>query len=192
MKTFYLVRHAQYSNPRNILVGRLPVELSEEGKEEANKLALFFVDKNIEKIYSSPVLRCKQTSKIISNKKFPIEYDLRLAETFSAYQGYWELDWAHFYKHHSKLGGELATDVQKRVVDFYDEINNKNKGDVIICSHGDSLYLLYAHLLKLPTPDIKEIYKLPDQEYQPKASIRPIFFDKDKISVKPLIEITDL
>lgn len=39
MKTFYLVRHAQYDNPLNILVGRLPVVLSSEGVAEAVKIS---------------------------------------------------------------------------------------------------------------------------------------------------------
>ena len=42
MRTIYLVRHTQYDNPRHILVGRLPVTLSNEGVAEAEKLADFF------------------------------------------------------------------------------------------------------------------------------------------------------
>ncbi len=38
MITFYLVRHAKYTEKYNLLPGRLPVELSEEGIKEAEKL----------------------------------------------------------------------------------------------------------------------------------------------------------
>lgn len=93
MTKLYLVRHCQYANPKGILPGRLPVELSEEGLREAVRLRLFFKDKHINKIYSSAVRRCQQTSEQISSGAIPIEYDQRLLETFSAYQGFWVEDW---------------------------------------------------------------------------------------------------
>lgn len=193
MKTFYLVRHAQYANPRKILVGRLPVELSQEGRKEAQKLADFFVDKNVEKIYSSPVMRCKQTSKAIAQNDIPIIYDLRIAETLFAFQGCLKKDLAHFYEKTENIGGEQHQDIQDRMIDFWNDIKNQEKKNVIICSHGDPLYLLYAHLIGIPTPpNISKISKIPDGEYQPKASIRPIIYNKGKISANPLIEIKNL
>ncbi len=194
MKTFYLVRHAQYANPDNVLVGRLPVELSPDGRMEAQQLADYFANKNIVQIYSSPVMRCKQTSKVIAQNNIPLKFDLRLAETLSAYQGYKgkELDWNHFYAHQVELGGEDPTDVQRRIVEFWEEIKDKREGDVIICSHGDPLYLLYAHLAKITTPDIKEIYELPDREYQPKASVRKVTYNKGKIEIEPITRVKSL
>jgi broad specificity phosphatase PhoE len=89
MPKMYLLRHCDYDNPRTILPGRLPVELSEQGKRRAQELQQFFADKEIAAIYSSAVLRCRQTVEIIADKKIPIFYDARLLETLSAYQGYW-------------------------------------------------------------------------------------------------------
>ncbi len=192
MKTIYLVRHAQYENPRKILVGRLPVPLSEEGIKEAEKLTDFFSDKKIEKIYSSPVVRCKQTSEIIAQSNIQIKEDIRIAETLSAYQGYWEYDWAHFYEMIDIMGGENPQDIQDRMIDFWEDIRDQEKSNIIICSHGDPLYVLYAYLTKLPTPNIQEIYNIPDGEYQPKASIRPVIYDKGKVSVSPMVEIESL
>ncbi len=192
MKTIYLVRHAEYENPNNILVGRLPVKLSEAGKQQAQKLATFFKDKNIVQIYSSPVLRCKQTSEIIASNKIPIKHDLRLAETLSAFQGYWEFNWDYFFKHVDELGGETPEDIYKRMLSFWDELDKKSDGDIIICSHGDPLYLLYANLAGIPLPTIREIYQIPEERYQPKASIRTIFLDtleNDKVSIGPIINL---
>ena len=90
--TIYLVRHCEYENPRGILPGRLPLELSSTGLKQAHAMKEFFLDKQIELIYSSAVVRCKQTSQIISDNKIPINYDKRLLEIFSAYQGYWDPD----------------------------------------------------------------------------------------------------
>lgn len=189
MKTFYLVRHAQYANPLNILVGRLPVELSDEGVNEAKKLAIYFKDKQIDKIYSSPVLRCKQTSEIISSKKIDIEHDLRIAETFSAFQGYWKMDWDYFFNHSEEMGGESPQDISSRVTNFWNEVKNTSDKNVIICSHGDPLYLLYAKLAGTPLPTIREMYQIPEDEYQPKASIRTITVENNKISIGPIINL---
>ena len=192
MKTIYLVRHAQYANPHKILVGRLPVELSEEGRAEAEKLSDFFAERKIDQIYTSSVLRCFQTSQIISQDDIPIVKDLRIAETLSAYQGYWEYDWAHFYEMIDSMGGEKPQDIQDRMIDFWEEVKDRDEGDIIICSHGDPLYVLYAYLTKLPTPSVQEIYNIPDGEYQPKGSVRPVILDKDRISISPLVEVKDL
>lgn len=122
MSSIYLLRHCDYSNPRNILPGRLPLELSEKGKEQAEKLKNHFIDKHIGKIYSSAVLRCKQTSEIIAAGSIPIIFDQRILETFSAYQGYWEENWHgtgwHLFSHKKELGGEGLVDLQKRMQIF--------------------------------------------------------------------------
>lgn len=100
MRSIYLVRHGDYANPRNIMLGRLPVELSESGWKQAENIAKFLADKNIGTIYSSAVVRCRQTIEPLARQvNLPIVYDIRLVETLSAYQGYWfdsEVDWSHF------------------------------------------------------------------------------------------------
>lgn len=153
MKKIYLVRHTDYANPRKILPGRLPVELSMQGKKDAWKLNAWFANKQIEKIYSSAVLRCRQTSQIIADKKIPIKFDQRLLEVFSAYQGYWYQDtanWSHFFSHRLKLGGENLAQVQKRMVDFWQELIAKKEERVLVCSHGDPIYVLYLYLKNKP------------------------------------------
>lgn len=193
----YLVRHCDYSNPLKILVGRLPVELSEQGTQHAHALHSYFADKNIQKIYSSAVRRCQQTSEIISNTTIPIEYDQRLLETFSAYQGYWggvtesgDLDWTDFFVHRNELGGEGAMDIQKRMVSFYtDQLSKTDEETILICSHGDPLYLLYLHLIgKKDISDVDIHGELPD--YQPKGSIRIITLDdSNAATVSDLIDV---
>ncbi len=154
MNSIYLVRHGDYENPRNILPGRLPLPLSDLGKEQAQKLQKFFSDKNIKTIYSSAVQRCKETAEIIANKKIPIIYDKRLLETHSAYQGYWGENWHgsgfHFFSHYGDLGGESLEDIRERVGNWWDEISKQVKGNIIVCGHGDPLATLYSYIKKLP------------------------------------------
>lgn len=157
MHSIYLLRHCEYHNPYNTIAGRLPVALSEKGKEQAEALKIFFADKNIGKIYSSAVLRTKQTPEIIASGTIPIIYDPRLLETYSAYQGYWEKNrtsggW-HSFLHKDELGGEGLADIQKRMVSFWKEITSNLSENIIICSHGDPLLTLYSHIHRLPLPD---------------------------------------
>ncbi len=165
MPTIYLLRHCEYSNPRNILPGRLPVELSQTGIAQATLLQEEFAHKNIEKIYSSAVLRCKQTAEIIANGKISVEYDPRLLETHSAYQGFWvenpQTDWNDFFSHKDELGGEGLADIQKRITDFWESVIVNSTGNSIVCSHGDPLMVLqhYLHNKKLPS-DLVQVDEL--------------------------------
>ncbi len=163
MHSIYLLRHCDYANPRNILPGRLPLELSEKGNVQAQQLKHYFRDKKIGKIYSSAVLRCRQTAEIISDSVIPIIFDQRILETFSAYQGYWDENrhskgW-HAFSHKKELGGEGLVDIQKRMVDFWEEINKDVQENCIICSHGDPLQTLYAYIHHIPLLD--DNYNLP-------------------------------
>ena len=160
MPSIYLLRHCDYDNPRQILPGRLPVELSVVGRQKAKELQEFFAKEKISKIYSSAVLRCRQTVEIVANGQIPIVYDPRLLETLSAYQGYWIRDsWQNFFAHQSELGGEGILDIQKRMVDFYQDLLAKLSKDenIIICSHGDPLQVLYAHLHHLKLSEDKHL-----------------------------------
>ena len=58
-----LVRHASVHNPSNIFYGRLPgFSISKKGHLEAARTARALKDLTIEKIVSSPLLRCRQTA----------------------------------------------------------------------------------------------------------------------------------
>lgn len=189
MITLYLIRHATYSNPRGILPGRLPVELSAEGIEEAKRLRKYFVDKTIERIYSSAVLRCKQTAEIISSGKIPLEYDQRLLETHSAYQGYWVDDVRFFYGVRNELGGESYQDVQNRLAEFYRMTHFENGKKYIICSHGDPLYFLYKYLTQQqlqPEHNTSEKVTSP-RDYPQMGSILPLIIEAGKVKMAELI-----
>lgn len=194
MKTIYLVRHCQYDNPRSIYPGRLPVVLSEAGMEEAERLRKYFADKEIQKIYSSAVLRCKQTSETISDTKIPIEFDKRLLETFSAYQGFWGADfntpegWDEFYAHQEELGGETYDDVQKRALDFLHEVIKKTEERIIICSHGDPLHFMYMGLSDKQLPHWKgDTGEWGNPDYLRKGNIRPLYIENNEFRFEPLI-----
>lgn len=195
MKQIYLVRHGEYYNPRHILPGRLPVSLSDVGNTQVEKLATFFQGKSIEVIYSSAVLRCKQTSETISKGKIPIKFDQRLLETHSAYQGYWfdqgeKLDWFHFFDHIEDLGGETMKQIQERVLSLWNEIIKRKEQNIIICSHGDVLDALYETLSNIPLREDSSEFS----EYsQTQASIREVVIDDSgEVEIEPMIRNEEL
>ena len=172
MSTRYLLRHCQYANPRNIIVGRLPVVLSEEGEREARKLRDYFADKQIQRIYSSAVERCKQTATIVADGKLELIHDQRILEGFSAFQGYWIGEetppWVDYYSHRNELGGESVQDIQGRMIDFWRSLEDVSD-NLIICSHGDPLYTLYAYLQKIDLANARQAISQ-SEDYIPKGA----------------------
>lgn len=167
----YLVRHTKYHNPTEIIPGRLPVNLSEEGKMQAQRLTQYFENKDISKIYSSPVKRCVETSEIISNFNIPIEFDQRLAESLSAMQGASGENWREIlYSNQEQLGGESPHDIYNRVSNFWRNVQFDQSNNYILCSHGDPLFFLYQFLTG-ENPWVDLSINEPEG-YQKKGSVR--------------------
>jgi len=62
----FLCRHTQVHNPKKIVYRRLPgYYLNREGEIEARKMGLFLKKYKIKEIFTSPMERCVQVSKII-------------------------------------------------------------------------------------------------------------------------------
>lgn len=63
----HFVRHGMVHNPQGVFYGRLPrYSLSAEGRGQAEAGARWFADKPITAIYSSPMLRARQTARAIA------------------------------------------------------------------------------------------------------------------------------
>jgi broad specificity phosphatase PhoE len=194
MKTVYLIRHAAYSNPQNILPGRLPLPLSEEGINKATQLAKFLAEKNVELIYSSQVLRAKQTSEIIQQNhpsKPEIQFDQRILETLTAYQGFWEANafdgGMHYFAHRDELGGENLEDIQKRMVSFWnDKILPNAKSNIVVVTHDFCLLTLLKHLKNLPLPESNQ-YNEKDADYMLKASVCEVNLNENGVQFKDFI-----
>lgn len=194
MTTIYLVRHTNYENPDNICAGRLPFPLSELGREEALNLQKYFANKQIEKIYSSAVERCKETAMIIANQQIEIDYDSRLLETLSAGQGRPGNNGQNYFGHRLSLGGESNKTIQERMVDFFEHTAWQEGRNYIICSHGDPLYFLYQYLKNEPLiTDIEIGQPIPKYpNYQEKGSVLPITMENGQWNVGKVINQTEL
>jgi probable phosphoglycerate mutase len=196
MKTFYLVRHGIYENPLNMLPGRLPVRLSPEGIEQSHRLKEYFAGKSVRRIYCSPVLRCRQTAEIMSGGRIPMTTDIRLAETLSAYQGMCyqgEQDPREFYNHRKELGGESFEDLVARTVPVFREIDSRETGNVIICSHSAPLLAMQLGATDSPLDDELRAYGgFRDPRHLEKGSIRPLEIEGNSITVLGMVLQKDL
>ncbi len=143
----YLIRHADYENPKNIFHGRLPgFPLSKEGKVQAQKLVTLLKDKPLAAVYSSPLTRAYQTAEIIAAPhRLKIQTDKRLMDIKTPLQGK-PISYLHsinfqVYRHEFiKAGGEKLSDVFKRMDSFFKDMLRRYPGKVLaVVSHGDPI-----------------------------------------------------
>lgn len=160
MKTLlYFVRHGEVINPEKIWYGRLPrFALSLAGKKEIEQTAEFLSKQNIDFIYSSPLLRTRQTAQIINNKlRLPkIYYSKYLLEAHSSMQGQKfsdlvKLDYDVYVKPHEKIKGETIRELAKRMQKFISKVIKIHKGKhILVVSHGDPIMMVRTIVKNLP------------------------------------------
>lgn len=157
MTTIYLVRHCEYDNPEKVVPYRLPgFPLNAKGKKEARLIAEYFKGKKIAVIYSSPLLRAKQTAELIAFKlNLKVRLDSLLLETKTPLQGmrregfFRKYDFIFGEDEHLKNGGETIEEINTRMKKFIGRILEKHPHQrVIVVSHGDPLMAYAAFLIK--------------------------------------------
>jgi broad specificity phosphatase PhoE len=85
-----VVRHSEVHNPKDILYGRLPrFGLSVKGREQAEQTARFLAGRPVTAIYTSPLLRARQTARILTHyhPSVPVHMTRDLLEVRTSYQG---------------------------------------------------------------------------------------------------------
>jgi len=125
------------------------VGLSQKGKQDAHKLGQYFTNKKITAIYSSPLLRTKQTAQIIGTKLHLVpKYSQHLLEVKSPVKKITHSELSKFggfiYNHpQHKKSGETKTAVLARMQKFVNKMLNQHPGEnIIIVSHGDPIMLM--------------------------------------------------
>lgn len=155
----YFVRHGQTQhNKDELMAGHTDGPLHDDGVEQARKLASELPN-DYTVMYSSDLLRCKQTAEILSQKlRLPVKYDSRLRERFfGSLEGKrWtdsdvslkEIDKNQKYNYRPH-GGESVEDVKKRVLDFIKDVKKeiKENDKVLVVTSGGVIRLLH-HIIK--------------------------------------------
>jgi len=159
-----LVRHGHVENPDNILYGRLPgFPLSAQGIEQARTTARRLRKAPLVAVFSSPLVRCRQTAReiIAYHPGLRLCISKRITEVLTVYEGYPAevID---------KLGGDIYTNAPsgfeqpehliKRIRLFLNSVRRKYPGkQVVAVTHGDiiAFTVLWARGFAL-TPENKQ------------------------------------
>lgn len=178
----YVIRHGLTElNKQKKVNGEVDEPLIQEGIEQT-KEAVSLLPKTIKRIYSSPMLRAKQTAEIIISKlKVPVSEVAELTEIRMGPQlagKSWEdmEDGLNLKQKHRSAqfdyrpyGGESVQDVKKRLMTFFRKIQDRHKDfEVLIITHGGIIRFFYLF-------DQGEI------PYETEKHISPLTFDLDRI-----------
>lgn len=176
-----MIRHGTTEmNKKKKVNGQIDEPLAFEGIEET-KLAIALIPQTITHIYTSSLLRARQTAEIFNaTLHLPISVQEELAEIHmgSLAGKSWEEmeDGLNLKNKHRNVqfdyrpyGGESVEQVKKRLLTFFREINDKHGNhEVLIITHGG--ILRFIHLLEHG-----------ESPYETEKHVSPIIFDLDKI-----------
>lgn len=159
---FTLMRHGSVAG-RPALYGHTNVVLSDKGLSDMHKAAeLVDLDDNIDKIISSPMLRCATFAERYSEMyNIKNQLDPRITEMdFGRWDGlpydrlkhHWsklEAFWANPYKV-TPPEGERLKQFGKRVISFWRETMEANQGEhYLIVTHGGVIRIILANILDI-------------------------------------------
>lgn len=153
MKTIYIVRHGEYENPNKVLPNRLKgFPLTKKGKEQLNSVAAILQKKDIKVIFSSPILRTKQSARILQSKLHkPLIFSKSIIECSSPVQGMNESIVKEIEKYgdtfklplHKNNEGETVSQVYDRMKRLLNRILlHESYSNAVIVSHGDPIMVL--------------------------------------------------
>jgi len=172
--TYFILRHGEARSNKENFISSWPEKtknsLTENGKRQIRKVAPELKRKKINLIFSSDLLRTKQSAQIVAKiLDLDINYDKRLRECDTGiFNGKLIEEWkSHFKNENEKFKkrpprGENREDIKKRVLGFIKHINQKYKNKkILIISHGDPLLIFEGAIKNLSEKEIlKNISKL--------------------------------
>lgn len=191
------MRHGRVYNPANILYGRLPrFGLSAEGLREAQWAARALSGAPLAAVFSSPLLRARQTAKqiLLHHRHLKLKVSELLNEVHSPFEG-----------HDAKLVDERKGDVYSgaapefeqpqdvvtRLQKFIDRVRRRYEGrHVVAVTHGDNITftLLWARNMP-PNPRFKRHLKAAgfSHGYPATASLTTLTFHSPSNAERPQV-----
>ncbi len=154
----FFVRHGEVHNPGAIFYGRLPrFRLSALGERQAEAAGRVLAAEPLAAIYTSPLLRARQTGRIIARKHpaIPVKTTQAIVEIRSRLQGTATatLDatsW-NFYEPRLHADDETIADIAARIEGFARLIERRHPGHpVVAVTHGDILAIARARFSGWP------------------------------------------
>ncbi len=146
----YLVRHGQTDwNLEKRLMGLTDIPLNKSGISQAKSLGEEAYQLKIDHIFSSNLLRAKETAEIIN--KFinvGISLDERLRElNYGVIEGRILKEipsecWNQFNLYPEQLRAESFESVYNRIKDFFGDLAKKSLSNVLVVTHGGTLRMI--------------------------------------------------
>ncbi|NQZ76524.1 MAG: alpha-ribazole phosphatase [Ekhidna sp.] len=150
----YLIRHTTPNVAKGICYGQADLDVTENFEQEA-QLLMELLPHSFDIVFSSTLRRCARLAYFISAD---VNLDERLMEVSF---GDWELkkwdeidqkqlsDWMKDFVFAKPPGGESATELYDRVVDFYQELKSSDFQKVVIVTHMGVIRMFYSFLKKV-------------------------------------------
>ncbi|GEA93557.1 fructose 2,6-bisphosphatase [Pediococcus damnosus] len=172
MTELYIVRHGETrGNIMGFKQGQIdgaPSQLDDNGIKQAQNLHDRFDVSFADQLIVSPLTRAKDTANLLNaGRHLPVEVDDRLLEiSYGDWDGQYDTDLKAKYQKYFIPGsnavypeyykvahGEQFTDVEKRVADFTDEIQEKYPNQkIIIVTHGFTVRSFAQNAVKATDP----------------------------------------
>jgi broad specificity phosphatase PhoE len=165
MTHLYLIRHARTAwnlDERN--QGWADIPLDAVGHEQAEALGRRLSGVHFDAIYSSPLLRARQTAEAVAAARapngLPLRFDERLRErnlgewtglTFDEARARWPERFERDWRIHGAPGGEDQASLIARATAALDAcLADYPDGILAVVSHGGTLSAYLAHVLGIP------------------------------------------
>ncbi len=172
MKLFLLRHGESEGNKDNKFRGRTDFPLTNNGREQAYSAGEYLKHKNIDIIFSSPLIRAKETAKIVGNilnKQIIIEEsfnNIKLGEwegkTKEFIKNNYPNEWDIWISNPEKLklkNMETLENIKNRALKKINEIKNVNKYEnVLIVTHRAILKPTIAGLIGIQSPFFWKIH----------------------------------
>ena len=166
---FHLVRHGSYALLDHALGGRADHPLSPQGRDEAERIAVWLEDRQPCKVVSSPMRRAIETADLIArHRSLPVQTDPAFAEIdFADWTGRrfeelhpdceWQA-WNRFRSTAGVPGGEMMLVVQARAVaGLLSHATRRDDAEVVVVSHADVIKAVLAHFMGAPLDLMRRI-----------------------------------
>ena len=159
----YLIRHTKVALKAGICYGQSDIELADTFNDEVEEIKVQLSDIKFDKIFSSPLTRCKILSKYLFGAN--IIYDNRLKELNF---GDWEMQewdkinhplidrWMTDFVNTHCPNGESFVDLNMRVSSFLKNIKGKEFNNVGIITHSG---VMRSILTQHENEDLKNAFK---------------------------------
>lgn len=155
----YFIRHGEVENPKKILYGRLPgFSISDAGRKKMQEVVGKLGPEKIDFLYTSPLLRARQTAKILGTafgltpRVSILLNEVKLICEGIPLQKYQQKIQARLYDREFIVKGQEAiSEISQRMLEFVKRVIKKHKGKIIVAvSHGDPIMILKTAILNLP------------------------------------------